>query len=103
MKSFVIDFTRTNRNGEEHLIRMEFDREGITSREFREYIVSTLFELAAEGIKNKYLNACVVCEGKKAFTVRANTHVDGSTINCVLFVARPREKFTHYRTMNIAS
>lgn len=102
MKTYRIDFCRTNRKGEENLLIMELPRERFTNREFKGCVIAQLFELAAQGIHNKMLSAYVSCDGRKVLTFRCDTKVDGSTIDAHVYVARPREVFHYLRTMNIA-
>ena len=103
MKNYRIDFMQTKRNGEENLLIMEFQRERFTSREFKNYVLYHLFDLAGEGSQNKMLSAYVSCDGRKVLTFRCDTKVDGSTIEAHVYVARPREVFHKLRTMTIAA
>ena len=102
MKNYSIDFYRDTRKGRELEMRMEFPRERFSAREFKDYLLATLFELACEGIHNKLLCAVLECDGEKVLTVYCDTKVGGSEINAIVKAARPREKFRTVRVMNIA-
>ena len=102
MKKYTIHFNRATRKGEENLLIMEFEREHFTSREYKNYVIYHLFDLAGESNRNKTLSAYICCDGVKVLTVRCFTEVDGSTITAVIYAARPREKFHRMRTMVIA-
>lgn len=105
MNTYTIHFNRAKRSGEENLLVMEFQRERFTSREFKNYVLYHLFDLAGDGRKNKWLSAYIFCNGKKVLTVRCYTveETDRATIKAVFYAARPREIFHKLRTMTIAA
>ena len=103
MKTYTIHFNRAKRSGEENLLVMEFQRERFTSREFKNYVLYHLFDLAGEGRGNKWLSAYICCDGEKVLTVRCHTETDGANITAVFYAARPREVFHKLRTMTIAA
>lgn len=102
MKRYSIDFVQTTRKGEELALRMEFEREFFSNREYRNYLICTLFDLACEGIEYAHLTAYLKCEGETIMTAKCDTETDGETITAYICAARPREKFRPMRTMVIA-
>lgn len=101
MNKYTIHFNRARRHGEENLLIMEFERERFTSREFKNYVVYHLFDLAGDST-NKILTAYIECNGKKVLTVRCFTKTEGANITAVIYAARPREVFYKLRVMTIA-
>ena len=98
MKKYTIHFNRARRNGEENLLIMEFERERFTNREFKNYVLFHLFDLADEHCaKNKWLSAYICCDGKKVLTVRCYSETDNGTTTTVVYAARPRETFHKIR------
>ena len=101
MNKYTIHFNRARRSGEENLLIIEFERERFTNREFKNYVVYHLFDLAGDSA-NKILSAYIECNGKKVLTVRCFTETDGENITAVIYAARPREVFHKLRVMTIA-
>lgn len=102
MKNYSIDIFRVGRKGRELTERLEFPRERFTSREYKNYLITHLLDLASEGSYYKHLDAVAMCDGKKFLTVRCDTEAEGETITARLTAARPREVFRPLRTVPIA-
>ena len=100
MGKYTIYFNHAKRNGEENLLIMEFERKGLTSHEYKDYIVNTLFDLS--DARHKYLTAYVVRDGAKVLTVRCHRITDGEKPVTYIYAARPREVFHIMRVMNNA-
>ena len=103
MKVYSIDFFRIGRKGREPCLRLEFPRDHFTNREYKNYLITSLLDLASEGSYYKHLDAVCMCEGRKFLTVRCDTEAEGATITARLTAARPRETFRLLRTVPIAS
>ena len=102
MKNYTIDIFRVGRKGRELAMRLEFPREHFTNREYKGILLPALFDLAGEGPRYKRLDAVVMRDGIKVWTVCCDTKVDGSEITAYLKSARPREIFRPLRAMRIA-
>lgn len=102
MKNYSIDIFRIGRKGREHSLRLEFPRDRFTSREFKDYLLTSLLGLAAEGKYYKHLDAVCMCEGEKFLTVRCDTEAEGETVSARITMARPREVFRPLRTVMLA-
>lgn len=102
MKQYSIEFFSVKRSGEEWRLSLEFQREHFSSYAYRTYLITSLFDLAAEGAQNKHLVAYVRRDGEKILTARCDTVVDGSKITAYLKAARPREVYWPVRAMVIA-
>ena len=102
MNNYSIDIYRVGRKGRELVMRMEFPRERFTNREYKDILIPALFDLACEGDHYKRLDAVVMRDGTKVWTVCSDTKVDGSTITAYIKAARPREIFRPLRAMRIA-
>jgi hypothetical protein len=100
MKNYSIDIFRVGRKGREPYARLEFSREGFTNREFKDYLLPSLLDIASKGKRYKHLEAVCMCEGKKFLTVRCDTYAEAST--ACLTMARPREVFRPLRSITLA-
>ncbi len=101
MKNYSIDFVTVTRKGEELALRMEFQREHFTNREYKDLLIRTLFGLATEGPDYVNLTAHIKRDAYEFLTVACDTEADGSEITAYLRAARPREKYRHLRAMRI--
>ena len=102
MNKYKIETFSCRRKGEEPLVLLEFERERFTYREYKDLLLSTLFDLAGTSYEYKHIGARVFCNDNKVLTMYCDTTVDGSTITAHIKAARPREKFCHIRDMIIA-
>lgn len=100
-KQYSIDFYSQKRRGDEFELRLEWPSQYFSSRQYKEYLIQSLFNLAAEGCHNEHLVAYVKRDGEKILTVYCDTVMDGSTVTAYLRAARPREVFWPLRTMVI--
>lgn len=104
MKTYTAEILNCTRNGDELIAVLEFERDCLTSHDFKDIILNTLFfEACQGGCDSEHLTAIVKRNGETVMVIRSDTKVDGSTIDAVITCARPREKYRHLRTMNIAS
>ena len=102
MKTYTIHFNRAKRSGEENQLIIEFQRERFTNREFKNYVLYHLFDLAdSHRNKNNWLSAYIFCDGKKVLTVRCYSEIDNGTTSTAVYAARPREKFHKLREFAI--
>lgn len=102
MKKYTIHFNRARRNGEENLLIMEFERERFTNREFKNYVLYHLFDLAdSYSAKHKWLSAYIHCDGVKVLTVRCYSETVDGTTTTTAYVARPREVFRKVREFTV--
>ena len=100
MKNYSIDIFRVGRKGREPYARLEFSRDRFTNREFKDYLLPSLLDIASKGKRYKHLDAVCMCEGKKFLTVRCDTESEAESIATRLTMARPREVFRLLRTIN---
>lgn len=102
MSNYAIDICRVGRNGRELAERLEFPREHFTNREFRNYLILHLLDLASDGHYYKHLDAIVTRDGQKFLTVRCDAELEGNQVKARLVMARPREVYRPLRTALIA-
>ncbi len=101
MKKYTIEII--NRTEGTDLVEFfQLSRKHFTSREFKDYVLSRLFEIACEGCEYSRLIAKVRGVDKELFAVKCDTEADGSTIRSFISMARPSEVFMPLRTMTVA-
>lgn len=102
MNKYSIDIYRVGRAGRELSERLEFPREHFTNREFRNYLIMHLLDLASDGKYYKHLDAIVMRDGQKFLTVRCDAEFEEKQVKAQLVMARPREVYRPLRTAMIA-
>ena len=101
MKKYTIEII--NRTEGADLVEFfQLSRRHFTGREFKDYVMSRLFEIACEGCEYSRLIAKVCRADKELFTVKCDTEADGSTVLSFLSIARPSEEYVPLRTMTVA-
>ena len=101
-KRYEVELFNDTANEHEWLETMVFFRPRFSARDFKELVLISIFQYAAESIDYKNLSGSICCDGDLVLNIKSDVTVDGSTIYSDVSLARPDEAYRHYRRMFIA-
>lgn len=81
-------------------LRLEFD--DFHSSRFHDLLISLFDVSASDGFESRFLDGILYRNDIPVLFFRADSFVNGSSVYLPIFVARPRSKYFHLRTMSIA-